>query len=389
MKILRIITRLNVGGPALQALSLTEELSKRGHETLLITGACDTDEKLIDIELLEKIKTSTIWLGSLKREISLVNDYYAFKHIRKGIKNYKPDILHTHMSKAGFLARLAALSIRKKNRPKIVHTFHGHTFHSYFGRAKAFLFRRIEIFLAKRSDAIIAISKGQAEELNDYGIPLRKIRVIPLGFDLTEFLKIKAFEYDSNRKLNISEVVFSKKEQSNKPILRIGFIGRLAPIKNIDLFVKVIQKLKEYFNVQVYIAGDGSNEEKRKLEPIRKNIILQGWFDRENLVNLYKLVDIVICSSKNEGTPVSLIEAMASGRLVMSTPVGGVKDLIGKGGRGIYIYEHEVKLTLHRLKSLLEDNAYKDLIYSARNYVSEVHGLNKLVDNIEGLYSGL
>ena len=372
MKILRIITRLNVGGPALQALSLTEELSKRGHEILLIIGACDTDEKLIDIDLLEKIKTSKIWLGSLKREISLVNDYHAFKHIRRSIKNYKPNILHTHMSKAGFLARLAALSIRKKNRPKIVHTFHGHTFHSYFGWLKGFIFRRIEIFLANRSDAIIAISKGQAEELTDYGIPLRKIRIIPLGFDLTEFLKIdkRIFDYFGSN-----------------GILRIGFVGRLAPIKNLDLFVRVIEELRKLFSVEVYIAGNGNKEEKSKLEPISDLIIIQRWFDRKELIDFYNMVDIVICTSKNEGTPVGLIEAMASGRLVMSTPVGGVKDLLGRGNRGIYIYEDMLKLVINRLKILLEDdNAYKYLVYNARSYVKKVHNLDKLVNNIEGLY---
>ena len=374
MKILRIITRLNVGGPSLQAISLTEELEKRGHYTLLLTGACSEEERLIDTEELEKVKKNIIWLGNLKREISLVDDYYAFKHIRNFIKVQKPDILHTHMSKAGFIGRLAALTISKKNRPKIVHTFHGHTFHSYFGWLKGFIFRRIEIFLAKRSNAIIAIGKGQARELYDYGIPNNKIRTIPLGFDLSEFLKIGENEFEYFNPYSI---------------LRIGFVGRFAPIKNLDLFVKVIEELRKSFTIEVYIAGDGNEEERNKLEPISDLIIVQKWLDRKEMVEFYKNIDIVICTSKNEGTPVGLIEAMASGRLIMSTPVGGVKDLVGRGGRGLYIYKEALTLTVNKLKTLLEDNAYKDLTYDARSYVKEVHDLNKLVNNIENLYLGL
>ena len=364
MKILRIITRLNIGGPALQAISLTENLEN----SLLVIGTTLIGEQIIDVSLLEKINKNIILVGSLKREIGK-HDYYAFKNIRAIIKKSKPDILHTHMSKAGFLGRLAVLSIRKKNRPKIVHTFHGHTFHSYFGWFKSFIFRRIEIFLAKRGDAIIAISKGQAEELIDYGLPANKIRTILLGFDLEPFLKLKEFRYDSKR------------------ALRVGFVGRLAPIKNIALFVEVVEELKKHFKVELYIAGDGP--EKEKLKPIEHEIIVQQFFDRKNMVNFYDLVDIVICTSKNEGTPVGLIEAMASGKLIFSTMVGGVKDLIGKGIRGRYIYPEMLNFSVQKLKEVLNDGSYKDLIYDARKYVERLYQIDKLVANINDLYRNL
>jgi len=372
MRILRIITRLNIGGPALQAISLTKELSLKGHNCTLFTGFSSDDEGYeLEKEAFYIIPHRTYWFRALQREINLRKDFWMFKVIRNELKHGNYDILHTHMSKAGFLGRLAALSIPKKNRLKIVHTFHGHTFHSYFGWLKSFAFRRIEIFLAKRSDVIIAISKGQREELIDYGIPSHKIKIIPLGFDLSEFLKIRKFEYDKDK------------------ILRIGFVGRLAPIKNLELFVEVVEKLYEHFAIEIVIAGDGSKEEKEKLLPLRGLIIEQHWFERKEMSDFYRMVDMVICTSKNEGTPVGLIEAMAAGKLVMSTPVGGVKDLIGRGARGIYIYEDMLNLTINRLKILLEDNAYKDLIRDAREYVKKNHKLENLVNSIESLYLDL
>lgn len=196
MRILRIITRLNIGGPSLQAIDLTREMRRRGHEVRLIAGRSPEHEGIYleqraAVEL-NKHNPYPFWiLPSLQRELDLKKDWSAFRAIRQLIKDWKPDLIHSHMSKAGTLARLARLTIRKKNRPKMVHTFHGLTFEHYFSKPKAFIFRMIEGFLARYTDRLIAISPSQKKELIRYGFPADKIAVILLGFDLDRFLEIR------------------------------------------------------------------------------------------------------------------------------------------------------------------------------------------------------
>lgn len=380
MKILRIITRLNVGGPALQAISLTKELRAREHECTLVSGIVPREEgHLLEDKGHEELGADLHLQMRLKRELGW-HDWYAFRAIRRKIIRECPDILHTHMSKAGTLGRLAVLSLPKRIRPKTVHTFHGHTFHSYFGKLKTAVFLNLERWLSRKTDAIVAISDSQKKELEEYGV--RVTHVIPLGFDLDRLLQITPVDID------INDSAFEG--------LRIGFVGRLAPIKDVDLFVDFVLSIAKVVKVQcVWVAGDGP--EKYKLKRLGKLLWEQRWVPPVDLPGFYQKCDIVICSSKNEGTPVALIEAMAAGCLVMSTPVGGCVELLNdkrkystrKENRGILFTRHSLQPCAEFLKLCLEDGSYKVMVENAREYVRGKHSLLSLIYNMEDLYISL
>lgn len=375
MKILRVITRLNVGGPSIQAIYLTRELAKRGHEVKLVAGAVFEHEgyyledKAIELNGKDLIFS---FVSSLKREVNWKSDYRAFKNLKYIIEDFKPDIIHTHQAKAGAITVFSCLTIPKSKRPKIVHTYHGHTFHSYWDKNKNFLNINIERFLNRFRDKIIAISNSQYSDLV-YKYKVSKeyqTEVIELGFDLSKLLKMKS---------------------SNIKTLDIGIIGRLTDVKNHELFFEFIKEVQKiYPSTIAWVIGDG--ERRKYLESIApRDTYFKGWISKEELYNLYEyILDIIVCTSKNEGTPVSLIEAMAAGKLVISTPVGGCRDLIGGepgewGDRGLYLYD--CKSTVKELQSYLVTGAYITMVKRAREYVSEKYWLNRLVDNVEKLYT--
>jgi len=380
MKIARITTRLNVGGPAIQAINLTVRLAKLGHECLLISG--DSPEHEGDMKRMLwpfhcPERARHIRIPTLRREIDLRRDFQAFREILFWLRKERPDIVHTHMSKAGLLTRFAALFVW--SRPKLIHTFHGHTFHSYFGKWKTKLFIWLERLLALWTDRIVVISDSQKCELvDDYKIaPANKVEVIPLGFDLEPFLKLPQMRFDDWWR-------------GDKNAISIGIIGRLTAIKNHELFFDFIEELEKHLACEIHVIGDG---ERREIGDyiVRKKLVssvtLHGWVPYNDMPAIYKLLDVVVCSSHNEGTPVTLIEAMAAGRLVIATPVGGVPDLIGRDfGRGVYLDPDNIKASVSDLMKCIHSKSYIKIIDRARDYVKENHGLDQLIKNINGLY---
>jgi glycosyltransferase involved in cell wall biosynthesis len=249
-KILRIINRFNLGGPTYNVAYLTKYLAPE-FETLLVGGAKDETEGSSEY-IVRSLGIEPVIISEMKREINLLQDRIAYQKIKKIIREYKPDIVHTHASKAGTLGRLAAYNC---NVPVIVHTFHGHVFHSYFGKLQTAFYKNIERYLAKKSSAIIAISNKQKNELsNEHHIcPAEKIEVIPLGFNLSRFTeaqeeKRKKFRLDYN--IANDEVA-------------VGIIGRLVPVKNHKLFVEAIKYINEKSDkkVRAFIVGDGELKE--------------------------------------------------------------------------------------------------------------------------------
>jgi glycosyltransferase involved in cell wall biosynthesis len=297
-------------------------------ETMLVGGPEEEGEDS-SLFIPESLGLKPIVLKQFQREINLKADYAAYKEIKKIIKEFKPDIVHTHASKAGAIGRLAAISCKV---PVIIHTFHGHVFHSYFGKLKTNFYKIIERYLAKKSTAIIAISQIQKQELSEtfHIAPKNKIYVVPLGFDLTKFTLNK----DQNRK------DFREKYNLSESQIAIGIIGRLAPIKNHDLFIESIAFLKEnkFSNFKAFVIGDGETKQKIKDTCIKNNVsysenpkdvvdvIFTSWIT--NIEFALHGLDIVALTSLNEGTPVSIIEAQAAGKFVVSTNVGGIKDVL-------------------------------------------------------------
>lgn len=326
-KVLRIINRFNIGGITYNVSYLSKYLEP-DYETLLVGGPEEEGEDS-SLYIPEGLGLKPRVLHEFQREINLKSDYKAYKEIKKIIREFKPDIVHTHASKAGAIGRLAAIDC---NVPIIIHTFHGHVFHSYFGKLKTAFYKTIERYLAKHSTAIVAISNKQKQELSDvfHIAPKNKIHVVPLGFDLTKFTK--------NKELNRKE--FREKYNVQEEQLAIGIIGRLAPIKNHSLFIEAIAFLKQngITNFKAFIIGDGDtrdvitescnvNQVSWSNDPTDEaDVIFTSWIT--NVEWALHGLDIVTLTSLNEGTPVSIIEAQAAGKFVVSTNVGGIEDVL-------------------------------------------------------------
>ncbi|MFX0136589.1 MAG: glycosyltransferase [Candidatus Hodarchaeota archaeon] len=395
MKILRIITRLNIGGPSIQVLNLHDKFS-----SFLLFGKVSKGE--MEINLFKNLEFNWYQLNYLKREISPINDFISFWQIRNWIKCIKPDIVHTHTSKAGALGRFAAITL--KTKPKIIHTFHGNIFEGYFCSPKAWIFKLIEKYLAKKSDALIAISESQKLELTEKYkiINQNKIHLIPLGFDLDVFDSVYR-----ERKKNYKKIPLDKQKDH---IYNIGIVGRIAHIKNHDLFLDILSGLKNYpqFNGKIrgWIIGNGEqkivNKLEEKIKDLNLDCIVFGYMDHNSVSNFYKIADMILCTSNNEGTPVSLIEAMASGVPVASMMNGGCKDLICPNRKylGITLTGDAIKdgrnigqfFVYGRVpdKNKKFDRVFtEDRIADAHDYVMEKYSLNRLIKEIKDLYEKL
>jgi glycosyltransferase involved in cell wall biosynthesis len=383
-KILRIINRFNLGGPTYNAAYLTKYLEP-DYETLLIGGQHDESEKS-SMHILDNLGLKPIIIPEMQRSLNPYKDQIAFKKIQNIIKEFKPDIVHTHAAKAGALGRRAAYKMGVK---QIYHTFHGHVFHSYFGSFKTRIFKEIEKNLAKKSTKIIAISEIQKRELSKIHkiCPEKKIEVIPLGFDLERFNTDK----DSKRK------EFRKKWNLKENEIAIGIIGRLVPIKNHVFFIDAIQEVlkKSEFPVRAFIVGDG--EEKQNIVNYIKNknldfsldytpatFNLTSWIKEIDRVN--SGMDIICLTSLNEGTPVSLIEAQASGKPIVSTKTGGIENIVLENKTALLSEKNDLHNFSKNLLSLVNDSNKRKLLSKFGLEKSKDFHYDQLVNNIKNLY---
>ena len=390
IKVLRIINRFNLGGPTYNAAYLTKYLPSE-YETLLVGGVAERHEAH-SLHIVKSLNIEPIILPEMSRSIHPLNDWKAYFKLRKIIKRFRPDIVHTHASKAGLLGRLAAIH---ENVPVIVHTFHGHIFHSYFHPLVTKTFLNIEKYLAKRTSTIVAISELQKRELSQVFkvADENKFEVIPLGLDLRKFAegkKEKRSKFRSQHNLPENYIV-------------IGIVGRLVPIKNHYLLIDAIQQIKSKINrsFELMIVGDGSEREnlikyvQEKNLSYRTNplgspadVYFTSWI--KEMDGAYAAMDIVALSSKNEGTPVSLLEAQAAGKFVVSTNVGGVKDIVHPSA-GIIVEDFNVESFANALLKAIE--SFEKVNYQIENIVSpkiiEQYSYTLLIENMDNLYKKL
>ncbi len=397
IKILRIISRMNVGGPAIHVYLLTKGLDKEKFESILVTGCISPNEGDMGY-LFGPDDPKPVFIPDLQREIRLDMDIKALIKIFKILVHEKPDIVHTHTAKAGFSARFAVLfhNMIWKKQVLMVHTFHGHVFEGYFSPLTSMIFVNIERYLAKISDAIIAISHTQKQELTrKYKIATpEKIKTIKLGFDLAPFLNAKKRKGALRRRI-----------KAGKDTVLIGIIGRLVPIKNHKMFLKAAKLFMNTMgkkDVRFVIVGDGELradlEKECKISGLSEITVFCGWV--HDIPTIYADLDILALTSLNEGTPVSIIESMAASVPVISTDAGGVKDLLGDGTwlkdngfcicrRGILCGKNNPFAFSAGLKYLVceDKEKQKQRVESARKFVEKEFGKTRLLRDMESLYT--
>jgi len=390
-KVLRIFNRLVVGGPVLNVTYLTKYMAPE-FETLLVVGEKESHEKSAE-HLASQLGIQYVTIKGMGRSLNPASDYFAYKELRKLVRQFGPDIVHTHAAKPGALGRMAASA---EKVPVIVHTFHGHVFHSYFNSAKSKLFINTERYLGKKSSAIIAISEQQRKELvEDFKIaPAEKFTVIPLGFDLDRF---RIGQEEKRRKFRTEFNVADDE-------IAIGIIGRLVPVKNHYLFMKAIKYVFDHTDkkVKAFIIGDG--ETRSDLENVCNQVGI-NYSTEKSAEHVYPLVftswrsdvdsinaglDIVCLTSFNEGTPVSLIEAQAANKPIVSTRVGGIADIVIEGQTALLADVSDAeKFSLHLLHLVQDDILRKKMGEKSHEHVIQRFSYQRLVSDMSELYHKL
>ncbi len=389
-RILRIINRLNLGGPTYNAAYLSKYVDSR-YETMLLAGMKDDTEASSEF-ILRKVGVTPIYIDGMYRSIYPLLDLKAYSKIKAIIRDFKPDIVHTHAAKAGALGRMAAYQC---NVPVIVHTFHGHVFHSYFKPLKTKFFIGVERYLAGISTAIIAISNLQKRELSEVFkiCPAGKITVIPLGFDLEKF----QMNYETKRKS------FRDKYNVADDEIAVGIVGRLVPVKNHPLFLRALKSLLEKTTkkVKAFIVGDGGEREKLLSlagelgisfgTPEQKGnhpLVFTSWITE--IDEVMAGLDIVALTSFNEGTPVSLIEAQAANKAIVTTAVGGIEDVVIPGKTALLSPNNDLQKFTDSLLRLVEDDSLRKTTgQEGSQFVTQRFSSRRLARDMTGLYDKL
>ncbi|MBI3332941.1 MAG: glycosyltransferase [Candidatus Omnitrophica bacterium] len=395
LKIVRIIARLNIGGPAQQVVALSDPRVRPGWETLLIAGQPEPSEGDMGYLLAGR---SVRWrhLPALRRSLHPVRDLRAWWAILRALFRERPDILHTHTAKAGALGRSAGWVYRlwSGNSLKMVHTFHGHVLEGYFSPVMTRIFCWIERRLAGFTDLLIAVSESvQADLIVRRIAPAGRIRVVSLGLPLESHLQLTPPQFGEGAP-------------------RIGLVGRLVPIKNHQLMLEAINLLRRESHLdhtQFLFVGDGelraALERRAREMEIMDRVQFLGW--KSQMAEVYRSLHILCLTSRNEGTPVSVIEAMAAARPVVATDVGGVRELLGKGAsenpggpipqgsfelceRGILIRSEDSKGLAQAIQFLLKQpDLCLRLGEAGRRFAGQRFSVEGLARNLDNLYREL
>jgi glycosyltransferase involved in cell wall biosynthesis len=383
-RVLRVIARMNVGGPAQHVSILSGWLDPERYETLLVSGRTGPGEASAD-HLAAERGAHLVTIAHLSPEIRPAEDARALGALVRAIRRFEPDIVHTHTAKAGFLGRLAAVLARPGRRPIVVHTYHGHVLEGYFGPAKTAVYRGLERAAARVSDALIGVSRQTVDDLVRLEVaPRERFRVVPLGLDLGPFLAL-APTPDADAPLRRAANVGPDE-------LLVTLAGRLVPIKRVEVALEAVALARaEGAPIRFAIVGDGELRgelEARAAELGLGDAVHFAGF-RRDMPEVVAATDIALLTSDNEGTPVALIEAAAGARPAISTDVGGVATVVTPQSGRLSPAGEPAPLAAALVELARDPELRRRLGAAGREHVSARFGAQRLLADVDALYAEL
>lgn len=377
IRVVRIIARLNIGGPAIHSTLLHERLNPARFQSTLVTGTEEAGEGNY-LELHGRTANVEI-IPDLGREIRPLRDVQTLSRLVALMRRIRPHVVHTHTAKAGAVGRAAAILA---GVPVVVHTYHGHVLRGYFSPAKTAVYRGIERSLAWKTDRLLAVTTRVRDELIEMGVGMAsQYRAVPLGFDLAPLLAAERRRGELRAELGVGDA----------PL--VGIVARLVPIKAHEVFLAAVAEVRRHVpDVRILIVGDGelrqALEQQTAALGLTDAVRFLGW--RADIDRLYADIDVVALTSRNEGSPVALIEAMASGLPVVSTDVGGVADVVEHGVSGLLApMDDAPAVARHILTLLANPDMRRTMGQHGRAKVAATYDAGRLVTDIETLYEDL
>jgi glycosyltransferase involved in cell wall biosynthesis len=378
-RVLRVIARLNMGGPAIHVSSLAAGLETRGYHTTLVAGSLARGEDSMAF-VAQRLGVAVVSVPEMEREVSLRHDARSIQRLAEIIREERPHVLHTHTAKAGAIGRAAALLAGGARPPVVVHTFHGHVLKGYFGAGRTAFFREVERRLARVSDVLVAVSPEVRDELVELGVaPREKFAVIRLGIPLEERLGDPTADLDYRRLYGIPGDAFV-----------VGWVGRMTGVKDTASTLEILRAARDRgVDAVLCLVGDGPDrgrlEEVAHDLGIARHCFFVGY--QEDVAGYYRLFDAFLLPSVNEGTPVSAIESLASGTPVVANRVGGVPDVVRDGVDGFLVEAGDVEGAAERLARLARDPMLRARLGGAgRERVLRRYSVSRLVDDVDRLY---
>ncbi len=382
IRVLRVIARLNVGGPALHVAYLSSGLAERGYDTTLIAGDVAKGEESMAF-VAEGEGVEVVRLAGLSRSIAPLHDLAAALRLSAEIRRIRPHILHTHTAKAGAVGRLAAVLAGSARPQVVVHTYHGHVLRGYFGGFGTRVFRRIERTLASTSDALVAVSPQVRDDLVELGIaPARRFAVVRLGIDLEPRVGANVDRTELRRRLGIGPERFV-----------VAWFGRMTAVKRTDDLIDTLVALRgRGVDACLLLVGDGADRERlerrAQVSGVARHVVFLGY--QNDVASWYAVADAVVLTSVNEGTPVTMIEALAAGRPVVATDVGGTGDVVRDGIDGYLVAVGDTDAMAARLAEIAADPSVAGRLAAAgQKRVLSRYAVTRLVDDIDRLYRAL
>jgi len=373
VKVLRVIARMNVGGPAFLIKELMVGIDESLIDQVLVYGVCEGKEtEITGVSALGK----THQLPTLRRSVNLLADLRSLNALRKLIKIEKPDLIDTHTFKAGFLIRTLYLFSIKKS-VKITHHFHGHLLNGYFSKKTLFLYRRIETILAKKADVLITDGDSITRDL-----VMNKIAALDKFLSITPGVAKPPSMGVGSDKLRESAL------KDSRPV--VAFIGRLAPIKRPDRFLRIVEELtSRNVKCDFIMYGEGELFSEVQKQIIEREIRVNLFPFEPDIYQIFSNVDILLMTSDNEGTPLTVMESSFAGVPCVGTDVGSMKEIVKDGVNGFLVVP-EVDLLADKIEELVRDiPALLSLKQTSKTYAQDHFNVRDYVVAHQNLYLSL